>query len=33
MLSPIVRFEEVAEAYRMLDEKPEETIKLGVTYD
>jgi len=32
MLSPIVRFEEVAEAYRMLDGKPEETIKLGVIY-
>ncbi len=32
MLSPIVRFEDVVEAYRTLDERPEETIKLGVTY-
>lgn len=32
VLSPIVDFEEAVEAYRMLDEKPEETIKLGVKY-
>ncbi|MCW4027008.1 MAG: zinc-binding alcohol dehydrogenase [Candidatus Bathyarchaeota archaeon] len=33
MLSPIVRFEEVAEAYKALDEKPEETVKFAVIYD
>ncbi len=33
MLHPIVRFEEVVKAYKMLDEKPEETIKLGVIYE
>ncbi len=33
MLHPIVRFKEVAKAYKILDEKPEETIKLGVIYD
>ena len=32
LLSPIVQFENVVEAYKMLDEKPEETIKLGVRY-
>lgn len=32
MLSPIVKFEDVIEAYRMIDENPEETIKLGVKY-
>lgn len=32
LLSHIVRFENVVEAYRTLDEKPEEIIKLGVTY-
>ncbi|MCX8171327.1 MAG: zinc-binding alcohol dehydrogenase [Candidatus Bathyarchaeota archaeon] len=32
ILSPIVRFEDVAEAYRLIDERPEETIKLGVKY-
>jgi len=32
MLSPIAPFEEAAEAYRMIGEKPEETIKLGITY-
>jgi len=32
MLCPIVPFEEVVEAYLMLDERPEETIKLGVVY-
>lgn len=33
MLWPVVKFEEVIEAYRMLVEKPEETIKLGVVYN
>ena len=33
LLSPIVHFKDVVEAYRMLDEKPEETIKLGVIYN
>jgi len=32
LLSPIVRFEDVVEAYKMLDERPKETIKLGVIY-
>ena len=32
MLSPVVKFEDAVEAYRMLVEKPEETIKLGVVY-
>jgi len=32
LLSPIVNFEDVVEAYRMLDERPWETIKLGVIY-
>jgi threonine dehydrogenase-like Zn-dependent dehydrogenase len=32
MLTPTVRFEDVVEAYMMLVEKPEETIKLGVVY-
>ncbi len=32
MLSPIVRFEQVVDAYLTLDRKPEETIKLGVIY-
>jgi len=32
LLSPVVKFEDVIEAYRMLDERSEETIKLGVTY-
>jgi len=33
MLDPIVRFNEVIEAYRMIDEEPEKTIKLGVKYE
>jgi len=33
MLTPIVRLEEAVEAYRMIDERPEDTIKLGVRYD
>ncbi|MEM1582153.1 MAG: zinc-binding alcohol dehydrogenase [Candidatus Bathyarchaeia archaeon] len=32
ILSPIVHFKDVVEAYKMIDEKPEETIKLGVKY-
>jgi len=32
LLSPIVQFENAVEAYKMLDEKPEETIKLGVRH-
>ena len=32
LLSPIVNFNDVVEAYKMLDERPGETIKLGVTY-
>jgi len=32
MLDPIVRFEDVIEAYRMIDEEPEKTVKLGVKY-
>jgi len=32
LLSPIVNFEDAVEAYRMLDERPGETIKLGVIY-
>jgi len=33
MLTPIVHFKDVVEAYRMIDERPEETIKLGVRYN
>ncbi|KYH39760.1 MAG: alcohol dehydrogenase [Candidatus Bathyarchaeota archaeon B63] len=32
LLSHIVRFDEVVEAYRAIDERPGEIIKLGVTY-
>ncbi|MEM2129825.1 MAG: zinc-binding alcohol dehydrogenase [Candidatus Bathyarchaeia archaeon] len=32
MLCPLVKFENVVEAYKMIAEKPEETIKLGVVY-
>lgn len=32
MLSPIVHFKDVVEAYKIIDERPEETIKLGVKY-
>jgi len=32
LLTPIVRLEEAVEAYRMIDERPEATIKLGVRY-
>ena len=33
LLQPIVKFDEAAEAYRMIDEKPEEAIKLAVIYE
>jgi len=33
IIQPVVHFKEVVEAYKMLDERPEETIKLGVKYD
>lgn len=32
ILSPIVKFMDVIEAYHMIDEKPEKTVKLGVKY-
>jgi len=32
LIDPIVPFEQSAEAYRRIDEHPEESIKLGVTY-
>nr|MDO8133716.1 zinc-binding alcohol dehydrogenase [Candidatus Njordarchaeum guaymaensis] len=32
LLTPIVRLEDAVEAYRMIDERPETTIKLGVRY-
>jgi threonine dehydrogenase-like Zn-dependent dehydrogenase len=32
MLNPVVRFEDVIEAYMMIADKPEEMIKLGVVY-
>jgi threonine dehydrogenase-like Zn-dependent dehydrogenase len=32
LLCPIVKLEDAVEAYRTLEEKPEETIKLGVKY-
>jgi len=33
ILDPIVRFEDVIEAYRTVDELPEKTIKIGVKYE
>lgn len=33
ILVPIVRFDDVVEAYRDIDENPEKTIKLGVIYE
>lgn len=33
IISPIVPFEESAEAYRMIDEHPEQSIKLGIRFD
>ncbi len=32
ILSPIVPFAESAEAYRMIDERPAESIKLGIRF-
>ncbi len=32
MLDPVVKFDEVMEAYRMIDEEPWKTVKLAVTY-
>jgi threonine dehydrogenase-like Zn-dependent dehydrogenase len=32
LIRPIVKFEESADAYRLIDEHPEEVIKLGVVY-
>ncbi len=33
LLSPIVRFDEVIEAYKLIDEHPEAVIKLGIRYE
>ena len=33
ILDPVVKFEDVIEAYRMIDDEPEKTIKLGVKYE
>jgi len=33
MLCPIVKFNEVIEGYRLIDERPEETVKLAVVYE
>jgi len=33
MLDPIVKFEDVIEAYRIIDEEPEKTVKLAVKYE
>ncbi|MFN3622074.1 MAG: alcohol dehydrogenase, partial [Nitrososphaerales archaeon] len=32
MLKPIVPFDDAIEAYRLIDEKPEETVKLAISY-
>jgi len=32
LIRPVVKFEESAEAYKLIDEHPEEVIKLGVVY-
>jgi threonine dehydrogenase-like Zn-dependent dehydrogenase len=32
IVTPIVPFEESAEAYRAIDERPEESIKLGIRF-
>ncbi|MEM2428164.1 MAG: hypothetical protein QXD52_02860, partial [Candidatus Bathyarchaeia archaeon] len=32
MLKPIVPFDNAIEAYRLIDEKPEETVKLAISY-
>jgi len=33
IISPIVPFDEAAEAYRAIDERPAESIKLGIRFD
>jgi len=33
IISPIVPFAESADAYRMIDEHPERSIKLGIRFD
>lgn len=33
MLCPIVKFDNVIDAYRLIDERPEETVKLAVVYE
>jgi len=33
ILDPIVRFEDVIDAYRMVEEEPQKTVKLGVKYE
>ncbi|RLF17469.1 MAG: alcohol dehydrogenase [Thermoprotei archaeon] len=33
LLHPIVKFDEVIEAYKLIDEHPEKVVKLGVRYD
>lgn len=33
LLHPVVKLEEAVEAYRLIDEHPEEVVKLGVRYD
>lgn len=33
MLCPVVKFDEVIEAYRLIDERPEECVKLAVVYE
>lgn len=33
MLDPVVKFEEVIDAYRMIVEEPEKTVKFGVKYE
>jgi len=32
IIDPIVKFSQVVEAYKMIDERPWECVKLGVTY-
>ncbi|MEM3659036.1 MAG: hypothetical protein QXU11_01360 [Thermoproteota archaeon] len=32
ILDPVVKFSQVVEAYKMIDEQPRECVKLGVTY-
>jgi len=33
ILDPIVKFEDVIDAYRMIEEEPQKTVKLGVKYE